>query len=109
LAVKIKFAPLKQGTPHLRRNLLLIGGAVIVVCFAIAASVFGVYYVKYQHIVDQRLEKPLFENTAKVYAAPQELRPGQKFTADSIAQELRNAGYSVDGHGSAAPMGTYSE
>jgi penicillin-binding protein 1B len=108
LAVKIKFAPLKQGAPHLRRNLLLIGGAVIVVCFAIAASIFGFYYVKYQHIVDQRLEKPLFENTAKVYAAPQELRPGQKFAVGSIAQELRSAGYS-DGIGSAAPMGTFSE
>jgi penicillin-binding protein 1B len=109
LAVKIKFAPRTQGKPHFRYGLLLIAGAVVAACFLIFTCIFGFYYVKYQHIVDQRLEKPLFENTAKVYAAPQELRPGQKFTASSIAQELRDAGYSIAGNGSAAPIGTFSE
>jgi len=109
LAVKIKFAPPKLDKAHLRRNILLIGGAVIVGCFAIFACIFGFYYHKYRHIVDDRLAKPLFENTAKVYAAPQELRPGQKFTADAIAQQLRNAGYSISGHGITAPIGSFSE
>jgi penicillin-binding protein 1B len=109
LAVKIKFAPPKLDKTHLRRNILLIGGAVIVGCFAIFACIFGFYYHKYRHIVDDRLAKPLFENTAKVYAAPQELRPGQKFTADTIAQQLRNAGYSISGEGKAAPIGSFSE
>jgi penicillin-binding protein 1B len=109
LAVKIKFAPLTQGIPGSRRQYLLIGGAVVVAAFLIFACVFGFYYVKYRRIVDERLEKPLFENTAKIYAAPQELRPGQKFTAEFIAQELRTAGYSVEGNGPAAPMGTYAE
>lgn len=109
MAVKIKFSPRKQGQPHSWRKPLLITGAVVAACFIAFACVFGYYYVKYQHIVDARLEKPLFENTAKIYAAPQELRPGQKFTADFIAQELRRAGYSVQGNGDASPMGTYSE
>ncbi|MFZ0662450.1 MAG: transglycosylase domain-containing protein [Acidobacteriaceae bacterium] len=78
-------------------------------CFIVFGCVFGFYYVKYQHIVDQRLEKPLFENTAKIYAAPQELRPGQNFTPDFIAQELRSAGYSIEGKGNPSPMGTLSE
>lgn len=112
MVVKIKFAPAldKLGKLGLdsRRKLLLIGGSAIAACFLIFACIFGFYYVKYQHIVDDRLEKPLFENTAKIYAAPQELRPGQKFTAASIAQVLRNAGYSITGNGSAAPIGTYS-
>lgn len=109
MAVKIKFSPRTQGGPHSWRKPLLIAGAVVVACFIAFACVFGYYYVKYQHIVDARLEKPLFENTAKIYAAPQELRPGQKFTPDFIAQELRRAGYSVEGTGDASPMGTYSE
>jgi penicillin-binding protein 1B len=108
LVVKIKFAPPALDKAHLRRNILLIGGAAIALCFAICACIFGFYYVKYRHVVDDRLAKPLFENTAKIYAAPQELRPGQKFTVDAIAQQLRDAGYS-DGHASPAPIGSFSE
>jgi penicillin-binding protein 1B len=109
LAVKIKFAPQKHGERNIARNALLISGAAVALCFLIFACVFGFYYAKYRHIVDDRLSKPLFENTAKIYAAPQELRPGQKFTAASIAQQLRNAGYSVAGNGPVAPIGTFSE
>lgn len=109
MAVKIKFAPPKTGLPYSRKQILLIGGAAVAGCFLLFACVFAFYYVKYRHIVDERLEKPLFENTAKIYAAPEELRPGQKFTPDFIAQELRSAGYSVTGTGSAAPIGTFSE
>ena len=79
------------------------------ICVLFFGSVFAFYYFKYQRIVDERLEKPLFANTAKIYAAPTELRPGQKYTAHFIAQELRDAGYSIDGEGKASPMGTYSE
>jgi len=81
---------------------------VVAVCFLLFVSFFGYYYVKYRRIVDERLEKPLFANTAKIYAAPTELRPGQKYTARFIAQQLRDAGYSVDGDGKASPLGTYS-
>ncbi len=97
------------GKPPSKRLLLIIAGGVVAACFLVCACVFGVYYVKYKHIVDDRLEKPLFENTAKIYAAPQELRPGQKFSASFIAQELRNAGYSIEGNGNAAPIGSFSE
>jgi len=77
-------------------------------CLAFAC-VFGYYYIKYQRIVDARLEKPLFENTAKIYAAPQELRPGQDFTPDVIANELRKAGYTIVGQNPVSQLGTYSE
>ncbi len=72
------------------------------------ASVFGFYYGKYSRIVDERLKKPLFDNTAKIYAAPTELRPGQKYTADFIAAQLREAGYSIEGGGKASGLGTFS-
>jgi penicillin-binding protein 1B len=59
--------------------------------------------------VDARLKEPLFANTAKIYAAPREVRPGQKFTVHLIAEELREAGYTGDGASQVSQMGTFSE
>jgi penicillin-binding protein 1B len=72
-------------------------------------AVFGFYYVKYQHVVDERLKQPIFANTAKIFAAPREVRPGQKLTIHLIANELREAGYSLDGAAQTSPLGTYKE
>ena len=58
--------------------------------------------------MDERLQKPLFEQTAKIYAAPKELRVGQKLTPEAVAQELRDAGYSGDDDREKSRMGTYS-
>jgi penicillin-binding protein 1B len=106
LAVKIKVA-----RPAVITNRKLLLGAAIVVAagFILFFSVFGFYWFKYKGIVDARLQHPLFEDTAKIYAAPSEVRPGQKLTASEVASELRNAGYSVEGEGKASPMGTYSD
>ncbi|HVC46574.1 MAG TPA: PBP1A family penicillin-binding protein [Terracidiphilus sp.] len=68
----------------------------------------GFYYVKYQPIVSARLEKPLFKDTAKIYAAPQEVRPGQRLSLKLVAQNLREAGYTTDGASQPSPMGTFS-
>jgi penicillin-binding protein 1B len=87
---------------------LKIAGAAVAVVAIVFFSIFGFYYSKYKHIVDKRLEKPLFVNTAKIYAAPREVRPGQKLTARAVAQELREAGYSEDGAGSKSKMGDFS-
>ncbi len=108
MVVKVKFAPKKLSSLSLKHRLLLAAGGVFAAGCLVFACVFGYYYIKYQRIVDQRLEKPLFENTAKIYAAPQELRPGQSFTESSIASELNDAGYSVVDQGKTSLMGTYS-
>jgi len=81
-----------------------------------AAAVFAViflcmvsyFYVKYQRIVDDRLKSPLFANTAKIYAAPREVRPGQKLSVQLIEGELRQAGYTTEGSSQASPLGSYS-
>ena len=66
----------------------------VVIFAAIGAAVFGYYYHQYRGLVDDRLAKgPLFAPVAQVYAAPQEIRPGQEFSATSIAEALRRAGY----------------
>ncbi|HZD51357.1 MAG TPA: PBP1A family penicillin-binding protein [Silvibacterium sp.] len=108
MAVKIKFAAPAAFKGSLGRKLLLGAGIAVAGCFLLFACVFTFYYIKYGRIVDQRLEKPLFAATAKIYGAPAELRPGQKFTVEYIAQQLRNAGYSSEGDSKASPMGTYS-
>jgi penicillin-binding protein 1B len=71
--------------------------------------VFSYYYIKYQHVVDNRLKQPIFASTAKIFAAPREVRPGQKLSVRLIANELREAGYSADGASQTSELGTYVE
>lgn len=90
------------------RKLVLFFAVACLLVLLIGGAIFGYYYSKYGQVVDDRLSKPLFENTAQVYAAPREVRVGQRLSAASLAQELRAAGYSEDGHGATAPIGSYS-
>ena len=108
MALKIKLArPFgAQGNRAMFLRVALIGAAGFAALFLIV-SVF--YYFKYGHIVDERLEQPIFATTAKIYAAPREVRPGQKLSVHMIAEELRSAGYSPDGAGTPSPLGSYSE
>jgi len=65
--------------------------------FLIGASVFGYYYLRYRGLVAERLAKgPLFAPVAQVYAAPQEVRPGQQLSAAAIGAALRRAGYNTN-------------
>lgn len=79
--------------------------AAVAVCVLVGAAVFGFYYHKYGVIVDQRLQKPLFTSTAQVYAAPRQVRTGQRLTAGTVAAQLRAAGYSEDAR---SAMGSYA-
>ncbi len=104
MAVKVKL-----GSTPLQRTILKAVAAAAAVVLVVGFSIFGFYWFKYKNIVDERLTQPLFENTAKIYAAPREVRPGQKLTAHSIGQELRNAGYTEDGAANSSPMGHFTE
>ncbi len=113
MAVKLKIQRPAFGrsiSGHSARTLALL---VLLGLFALVAiaggSVFGFFYFKYRSIVDERLKTPMFVDTAKIYAAPREVRPGQKLSVHLIASELREAGYTGEGASSASPMGTYSE
>ncbi len=95
----------KAGAP--RRLLALALVAVLLVALT-GAAVFGFYYHKYGMVVDERLQKPLFANTAKIYAAARQVRTGQRLTAEIVAQQLRAAGYADDGASKGSPMGTFA-
>lgn len=63
----------------------------------IGGSVFGYYYLRYRGLVAEKLAKgPLFAPVAQVYAAPQEVRPGQQLSAAAIGAALRHAGYNTN-------------
>ena len=109
MALKIKFR-MPARTSNGWGSFILRIGLILVATMAVTLlSVGGYYYVKYQSIVDDRLKQPLFKNTAKIFAEPREVRPGQKLTVRLIGEELRQAGYSLQGTGKDSPMGTYQQ
>jgi len=80
--------------------------AVLIICLA-CFGVFAYFYVKYQKIVDERIRKPIFNNAAKIYAAPDVVRVGDHWTTGEIANSLRHAGYTESGEQGASKIGTY--
>jgi penicillin-binding protein 1B len=108
MALKIRF--LKPTGNHPWASLALrVGLLTFVAADLLFLAVFGYYYVVYQHVVDERLKQPIFANTAKIFAAPREVRPGQKLTVHLIANELAEAGYSADGASQTSELGTFKE
>ncbi len=73
------------------------------ICVVIGAVIFFSYYKHYEGLVDERLAQgPLLASVAQIYAAPQEVRPGQQRSLDEIASLLRHAGYNTN-----PQLGTY--
>ncbi|MGP8258394.1 MAG: transglycosylase domain-containing protein [Acidobacteriaceae bacterium] len=107
MAIKLKLGNKgnsASGRPGLKHRLLrglLIGG---LACLLLGMCVLGIFYFKYQSIVDERLASgPIFANVAQIYAAPREVRVGQRLSVSFIAQELRTAGYNSN-----PQLGTYT-
>ena len=80
----------------------------VLLCVLTGLAVFAFYYHKYGVIVDERLQRPLFASTAQIYAAPQQVRVGQRLTAAGVAQELHAAGYTDSEASQTSQMGTYA-
>ncbi len=108
MALRIRLEKPESGH-RLGLRILWVVLAACVICALVGVSVFFYLYVKYEGIVDARLKQPIFARTAKIYAAPREVRPGQKLTVHLIANELRQAGYTADGDPQPSQLGTYSE
>ena len=79
--------------------------ALALFCVLVGVAAFAYYYHVYQQVVDDRLAAgPLFASVAQIYAAPREVRVGQRLTIPAIASQLRSAGYNVN-----PQLGTYEE
>ena len=111
IKVRLEKPKLKISWPKLSFSSWLVRGVIgfVLLVGIVGFSVFMHYYNKNAQIVDERLKQPLFAETAKIFAAPREVRPGQKLTAHTIATELREAGYTVDGVSHPSQMGTFTE
>ncbi len=108
MALKIRFA-MPGGKHPVLTLVALCAAAAFALCVLVGFTIFGYYYVKYHSIVDARLSQPIFADTAKIYAAPREVRPGQKISVRLIANELREAGYTTDGAAQPSPLGTFTQ
>lgn len=107
MALKIRIPKLTGKHPW-GLLLLRVSLALVAVLLIVFLGFYSYFYVKYTKIVDERLKSPIFANTAKIFAAPREVRPGQKLTVSVIAHELHDAGYSADGASETSQLGTYS-
>ena len=106
MALKIKIARNTNGTSLVRR-LLIFGGAAIALVVLVCFCIFEYTYYHYRGIVDQRFQQPVFVDTAKIFAAPREVRPEQKLSVTLIAHELSEAGYTEVGASPESKLGTY--
>jgi len=106
MALKIRFKK-PTGRHPIASLLLRVGLIGFLACALIFIATFSYFYITYGRILDERLKSPVFANTAKIYAAPREVRPGQKLSVKLIADELHQAGYSADGASVLSQLGTY--
>jgi penicillin-binding protein 1B len=97
LPVKLKYGNNSRNSAKqqdLSVRLVRIALLVLLIGLAVGSAVFGYFYYHYQQVVDDRLAAgPIFASVSQIYAAPREVRDGQKLTAASIASDLRRAGY----------------
>jgi penicillin-binding protein 1B len=107
LAVKLKLPPNRSITEKPVWETALIAVCIVFTfTLLILGITFSYYSNRYKEVVDQRLARPLFNQTPRIYAAPREVRIGQKLAATAVAQQLRSAGYTPPGSDQ-SPMGTY--
>ncbi len=59
----------------------------------LATMVFTFYYVRYARLIEEKLARGPFTNTARLFAAPQALSLGEEIAADELVTHLRSAGY----------------
>ena len=95
MPVKLKYGNNRSNSGSDMRSSLVRGLLIAVLgCLAIGVAIFGYAYFHYQKVVDDRLAAgPIFASESQIYAAPREVRPGQKLTAAEIATDLRRVNY----------------
>jgi penicillin-binding protein 1B len=58
-----------------------------------ATSVVAYYYIKFGHMIDQRLTGQIYQNTSRVYSAPGHIFLGETLRAGELTSYLLRAGY----------------
>jgi penicillin-binding protein 1B len=68
--------------------LLILAGAMLV-----GLCAFAFYYVRFGHLIDQRLSGQIFQNTSRVYSRPERIFLGEALRAGELESHLVRAGY----------------
>src|ERR1700678_1466949 len=111
MAIKLKIPKARRGGKGAKGGLLARDPIVRIAVLGflsvalLVVGVFAFWYVKYDRIIEQRFRGPVFASSAKIFAAPQMVRIGEKVTISEIAAELRHAGYTDKEDES--PLGSY--
>jgi penicillin-binding protein 1B len=71
---------------------LAILGAALAILLA-GAGVFAFYYIQFGRLIDQRLTGQIFQNTSRVYSAPDRIYVGETMRLGDLAGYLLRAGY----------------
>jgi penicillin-binding protein 1B len=108
MALKIKVKKPRWQHPYAYMAFFTAAGMCIAAVLA-GFTVFSFYYIKYGDVVSARFQEPVFIDTAKIYAAPREVRLGQDLPVSLIAEELREAGYTQDDAKPVSQLGTFSQ
>ncbi|MDE3106393.1 MAG: penicillin-binding protein, partial [Acidobacteriota bacterium] len=98
MALKIRYdRPSRKTHSEFGARLIRFAILLVLALCVVGAAIFGYFYFRYEHLVEDRLASgPIFASTSQIYAAPKEVRTGQKLTAAAIAQDLRVAGYNTN-------------
>src|SRR5258708_24679633 len=107
LAIRIKIPRSKGFRNSLSNPLVRASVAAVIIVCTLFFGVFTFYYVKYQKVIDKRMNGVIFANTGKIYAKPRTLRVGQKADPHEIATYLQHAGYGEAGAKGESTLGNY--
>ena len=92
---------------QIKHPVVLVSLGVLACAALLVGSIFTYYYVKYTHIVDDRIRRPIFDNPAKIYATGDVVEEGDERTAAGITAELRGSGYTPGSGNNPSGVGTY--
>ena len=92
-----------------RRPAFRIALAAVAVCLIVLIVVVTSFYLKYSHIVDERIRRPIFNEPAQIYARPSRINVGAKWTPAAVLAELRSSGYTPIGAGVHSGPGVFSQ
>jgi penicillin-binding protein 1B len=91
----------------LRKPIFKVVLAIFLFIFIVGSGVTLYYYQYYSKLIDRRLSGEVFQRTARLYATPYQIYPGQRLNADTVVAKLQRAGYEPEGSNHAGE-GTYT-
>jgi penicillin-binding protein 1B len=89
----------KRSKAWFRSPIFKISLAAFLVASISLSATFLYFYVEYSRIIDRKLSGEVFKNTAKIYATPYRIYPGQQLTPEQVISRLQRAGFETSDKG----------